>query len=256
MSIIGKYIFNMEFANVSKAYDEKEFIGTISKNVAQNNEHLIMFSDVISILTNEPNEELQALAFQYNQLREKNQHTFIKPNGSTVNYPVLSREEDVVAAIDMFAIALDHLNISEENKETMKNNYFQMLVFDLVTGQKDRNNNNYGLLYNEKTKELRFAPLFDNATIHMPGIPTNLCQINGYFIDNKQMMEVLLNHYSEYTSDFIGNIVENQDNYIKRSNEVAKRVLTPSEQKWVMPIITENLNSLSEVSKKSKRGSI
>ena len=114
----------------------------------------------------------------------------------------------------------------------------------------------YGILYNEETKQLRFSPLFDNSTIHLPGIPENLCQINGFFMDKKQMMSVLINQYGEYTSSIINTIVNNKDEIVKKSGDVAERVLTSKEKNWVMPIITENINVLSEVATKSKRGSI
>ena len=156
----------------------------------------------------------------------------------------------------MFIETLDQLNISEENKKDIKEKYFQMIVFDLITGQKDRNSNNYGLLYNQVTKQMRFSPLFDNSTIHLPGIPENLCQINGFFMDKKQMMSVLLTHYGEYTSNIINSIVDNKDEIVKRSGDVAERVLTSKEKDWVMPIITDNINMLSEVATKCKRGSI
>lgn len=256
MYIIGKHIFDMDFANVSKAYDENGFVGTISENVAKENERLMMYSEIITTLASEQTEEIQQLAFKYKNLRENNIKTFVKPNGDSVTYPVLESEEDMVAAIDMFIETLDQLNISEENKKDIKEKYFQMIVFDLITGQKDRNSNNYGLLYNQVTKQMRFSPLFDNSTIHLPGIPENLCQINGFFMDKKQMMSVLLTHYGEYTSNIINSIVDNKDEIVKRSGDVAERVLTSKEKDWVMPIITDNINMLSEVATKSKRGSI
>ena len=253
MYIIGKHVFEYDFADVYKAYTENEFLGTISENVAQDNEKLMMFSTVVSTLMEEPNEELKIIATKYQSLRNNNIRTFTKPNGETVDYPFLDADDEIYEAINMFSVVLDQLNLSEENKHDIKEKYFQMMIFDLITGQKDRNNNNYGLIYNDETKQLRFSPLFDNSTIHLPGIPQNLCQINGYFADRKQMMEVLINKFSEYTLPLFDKIAKNHDEIVQRSKKVASNVLNTEQQSWVISTMEEGLQNLTEVSKKHSK---
>lgn len=253
MYIIGKHVFEYDFADVYKAYTENEFVGTISENVAQDNEKLMMFSTVVSTLLEEPNEELKIIASKYQTLRNNNIRTFNKPNGETVNYPYLEDEDQIYEAINMFSVVLDQMNISNENKHVIKEKYFQMMFFDLITGQKDRNNNNYGLIYNEETKQLRFSSLFDNSTIHLPGIPQNLCQINGYFADRRQMMEVLINRFPEYTLPMVNKIVENHDEIIRRSEKVAGNVLNLEQREWVISTMKDGLQNLTEVSKKHSK---
>lgn len=253
MYIVGKHVFKFDFADVSKAYNGSDFIGTISENVAQDNEILMMFSTIISTLSTEPNEDIQIIAKKYQSLRNNNIRTFNKPNGETVDYPCLENEDEIYDGINMFSIVLDQLNISEENKNEIKEKYFQMLFFDLITGQKDRNNNNYGLLYNEETKRLRFSPLFDNSTIHLPGIPHNLCQINGFFADRRQMMDVLVNRFPEYTLPIVNNLIENNEEIIDKSSRVATEVLKPEQKEWIISTMKDGFQNLTEVTKKHSK---
>lgn len=253
MYIVGKHILGYDFADVSKVYDGDIFVGTISKNVAEENERLIMFSTIVSTLVSEPTNQIKEIATKYQNLRNRNLKTFIKPNGDTVDYPFLDNDDDVYDAIDMFSVVLDQLNIPQENKHEIKEKYFQMMLFDLVTGQKDRNNNNYGLIYNETSKQLRFSPLFDNSTIHLPGIPSNLCQINGYFVDRKQMMDVLVNKYGEYTKPMVDFLVDNQEAIVTKSKRVASEVLKPEQREWVISTMDDGFKSLTEVSKNNKK---
>lgn len=253
MYIVGKHVFGFDLADVSKVYDGDSFVGTISKNVAEENERLMMFSTIISTLLSEPTAQIKEITNKYQNLRNRSIKTFTKPNGDTVDYPFLDNDDDVYDAIDMFPVVLDQLNISDENKHAIKEKYFQMMLFDLVTGQKDRNNNNYGLLYNEKTKQLRFSPLFDNSTIHLPGIPANLCQINGYFVDRTQMMDVLVNKYGEYTKSMVNLLVENQDMIVEKSERIAAEVLKPDQREWVISTMKDGFHSLTEVSKNNDK---
>ena len=54
-------------------------------------------------------------------------------------------------------------SITEEDYKMIENNYFDMLIFDSIISQSERNFKDYGILCNKDTKKYSFAPLFDNV---------------------------------------------------------------------------------------------
>ena len=248
LSIVGKHILDFDIAETLKVYDtDDNAIGIISKNVAKENESLVMFSEVTDAIVKNKNPEIEILYNQVIEMRKRTGQTFYHSNGQLEVRPVLEDEKDIMLAINMFPLSLDYTNINENEKEQIKKDYFKMIVFDLLINQADRNNSNYGIIRNTKTQETRFSTLFDNSTIHIPGIPENYYNLNGCLIDRKQMLICLIDNYPEYVSDIINPIVDNQESILSRTEKVATSVLTPKEQGWVMPLFKNNLETMKEV---------
>ena len=89
-------------------------------------------------------------------------------------------------------------NQNEAALECFRKNYFQMLVFDLLTGQTDRTMDNYGILVSEGTEEYRFAPLFDNANLVKPNLPKHIYTLNYVAMDRMRILRVLMENHSGY----------------------------------------------------------
>ena len=248
ISIVGKHVLGFDVADTLKVYDENDnAIGIISKNVAKEHESLMMFSKITDVIMENKNPELEALYSQVVEMRNRTNQKFYNSKSQEFIRPVLEDEKDIITAINMFPLALDFINIPEHEKEQIKKDYFKMIVFDLIINQADRNNSNYGIIYNEETKETRFSPLFDNSTIHIPGIPDNLCNLSGCLIDRRRMISCLLDNYPEYVNDIINPIVDNKENILTRAETIASRELTPQEQGWFMPLFKNNINTIAEI---------
>ena len=253
LSVVGRNILNIDIAETLKVYDENDnAIGIISKNVAKENETLMMFSDITDVIGKEKTPELEVLFNQVLDMRKRTGKVFYHSNGQPEEKPVLEDEKDIMLAINMFPTSLDYINIPEEEKEQIKKDYFKMIVFDLLINQADRNNSNYGIIYNSETGKTRFSTLFDNSTIHIPGVPDNYCSLNGCLIDRKQMISCLIDNYPEYVSDIINPIVDNQESILTRTEKLSQQVLTPKEQEWFMPLFRNNINTLTEISKEKR----
>ena len=247
LSIVGKYVLGFDVAETLKVYDENNnAIGIISKNVAKENESFMMFSNVCDAIMENKNPELEVLYKQVVDMRNRTNQTFYNSKGEAFERPVLEDEKDIMLVINMFPMSLDYINIPEQEKEQIKKDYFKMIVFDLLINQADRNNSNYGIIHNNATKETRFSTLFDNSTIHIPGIPENYCNLNGCLIDRKQMIFCLLNNYPEYVSDIINPLVDNKEVILSKTEKVAQQELTSKEQEWFMPLFRKNINTMAE----------
>lgn len=248
LSIVGKHILNFDIADTLKVYDvNNNSIGIISKNVAGEKESLMMFSSITDVIVENKTPELEVLYNQVIDMRNRTSQTFYHNNGEPFERPVLEDEKDILLAINMFPMSLDYINIPQEEKEQIKKDYFKMIIFDLLINQADRNNSNYGIIHNNETKQTRFSTLFDNSTIHIPGILENYYNLNGCLIDRRQMISCLLDHYPEYVNDIINPIVDNQESILSRTEKVSEKVLTQQEQEWFMPLFRNNLNTMKEV---------
>lgn len=249
ISTLGKHVLGVNVADIFKAYNNGEFLGTISKNVAGENETLIMLSAIIETLLEEKKPEVIEIASQINNIKNKNIQQFPKKNGVIEERAVLEDEEDIKQIIEMFPKALDLISVPSEQRDNIKKEYFKMIIFDILTNQVDRNNDNYGIVYDKKNGTTRFSELFDNSTIYIPGLPNTHYCLNGFLIDRRLLMGCLLDNYGEYVNDIVAPIVENREAVLEKSRSLSQKTLTPSEQEMFMPLFEKNLNDVCEMTK-------
>lgn len=65
----------------------------------------------------------------------------------------------------------------------IENAIITMVLFDILIGQTDRGQGNYGLLVDWNTKTAKLAPLFDNATLKKPGLDEWLNGFNRLLVE-------------------------------------------------------------------------
>jgi len=106
-----------------------------------------------------------------------------------------------------------------------------MLVYDALIANRDRNPSNYGVIVNHETGDVRFAPLYDNCTslgISMASHRLDKCfDSNGNIIDNEHLNTVIHKH-------FVGKIT------LERFSQYQdKRVWDRQEEKRILSLIEE-----------------
>lgn len=247
ISTLGKLILNTNIAKIYKAFDGETFVGTISENVAKEDETLMMLSDIVETLLEKNNPEVRNIANSINSIKQNNMKKFYKKDGTILERAVVENEEDICQIIDMLPIALDLINVPSEQREEIKRNYFKMLVFDVLTNQVDRNNNNYGIVHNKKSRTSRFADLFDNSAIYIPGLPQTHYNLNGFLIDRKLFFACLMDNYGEYVNDIVVPIVENKEILVERTEGLSRRSLSEQEQQFFMPLFKKNIEMVCEI---------
>lgn len=73
----------------------------------------------------------------------------------------------------------------------------KMVLFDILIGQTDRGQGNYGLLVDWNSKTARLAPLFDNATLKKPGMDENLNGLNRLLVNRDLLVECTYNLWQD-----------------------------------------------------------
>ena len=73
----------------------------------------------------------------------------------------------------------------------------KMVLFDIIIGQTDRGQGNYGVLVDWSLKTARLAPLFDNATLKKPGMDESLNGLNRLLVNRDLLAECAYNLWQD-----------------------------------------------------------
>lgn len=90
----------------------------------------------------------------------------------------------------------DILEIVEESKmidtNDTKEKFWDMFVIDAIIGNTDRHNGNWGFILNNKTNEIRFAPIYDCGSCLTPMLEDK--EMNG--LNETELKNIAINCYS------------------------------------------------------------
>ncbi|MED4571769.1 HipA domain-containing protein [Brevibacillus agri] len=116
---------------------------------------------------------------------------------------------------------------------------YKMMVFDTLIGNTDRHQDNFGIIRNEKTNEIRFAPFYDNSSSLGRELPQHKIML---MMRDKQMFDAYL--FGRKSSSLIkwGNIQQHEKlNIFSLFQKI--RECTPEISKYVSRIeqLSDNL---------------
>lgn len=161
---------------------------------------------------------------------------------SSENLTVANTREDYKLIVDYGLNILKSLpSILEEDYKKIENKYFDMLIFDSLINQSERNFKDYGILCDKVTKRYSFAPLFDNV---FPSILKNndVISINGIMCNRYELIECLFYNYYDNIKDRVSAILENKNKYLKTIDIILKYNVDSTTYNMMMNNIITNLN--------------
>lgn len=79
----------------------------------------------------------------------------------------------------------------------LESSIVKMVLFDIIIGQTDRGQGNYGVLVDWSSKTARLAPLFDNATLKKPGMDESLNGLNRLLVNRDLLAECAYNLWQD-----------------------------------------------------------
>ena len=105
------------------------------------------------------------LLYDFEHIKNKYSEDLQKANINISKNQTPSDKESVhIFPIEEIINQFNNNDILKSNKE-FQDKFWDMFVVDCLIANSDRNNNNWGLLYNENNKTYTFAPMFDNAAV-------------------------------------------------------------------------------------------
>ena len=137
-------------------------------------------------------------------------------------------------------------SILEEDYQKLEEKYFDMLIFDSIINQSERNFKDYGILCDKITKRYSYAPLFDNVN---PSILKNndVISVNGITCNRYELMECLFYNYYDKIKTKVTEIFDNKDRYIKNIDIILKCNVDLSNYNMMMNNIITNINYLERL---------
>ena len=161
---------------------------------------------------------------------------------SSENLTVANTKEDYKLIIEYGLNILKSLpSILEEDYKKIETKYFEMLIFDSLINQSERNFKDYGILCDKETQRYSFAPLFDNV---FPSILKNndVFSLNEITCNRYELIEYLFYNYYDKIKDKVTKILENKNNYLKTIDIILKYNVDSSSYNMMMNNIITNLN--------------
>ena len=155
---------------------------------------------------------------------------------------VANTKEDYKTIIDYGLNVLKSLpSMLEEDYQKIEKKYFDMLLFDSLINQSERNFKDYGILCDKETKRYSFAPLFDNV---FPSILKNndIIIINGITCNRYELIECLFYNYYDKIKDRVEKILSKKDRYLQNIDIILKYNLDLSTYNMMLNNIITNLN--------------
>lgn len=162
---------------------------------------------------------------------------------------VANTKEDYKTIIEYGLNVLKSLpSMLEEDYQTIEKKYFDMLLFDSIINQSERNFKDYGILCDKETKRYSFAPLFDNV---FPSILKNndIIIINGITCNRYELIECLFYNYYDKIKDRVEKILSKKDRYLQNIDIILKYNLDLGNYNMMLNNMITNLNYFERLNK-------
>lgn len=162
---------------------------------------------------------------------------------------VANTKEDYKTIIEYGLNILKSLpSMLEEDYQTIEKKYFDMLLFDSIINQSERNFKDYGILCDKETKRYSFAPLFDNV---FPSILKNndIIIINGITCNRYELIECLFYNYYDKIKDRVEKILSKKDRYLQNIDIILKYNLDLGNYNMMLNNMITNLNYFERLNK-------
>lgn len=167
----------------------------------------------------------------------------------TSNLTVANTKNDYKLVIDYGLNILKSLpSILEEDYKTIEEKYFDMLIFDALISQSERNFKDYGIICNKETKRYSYAPLFDNV---FPSILKNndIISLNDITCNRYELIEHLFYDYHDKIKNRVDKLLENKNKYLQNIDVILKYNLDFNSYNMILNNIIANFNYFERLKK-------
>lgn len=161
---------------------------------------------------------------------------------SSEKLTVANTKEDYKLIIDYGLNILRSLpSMLEEDYNKLEEKYFDMLIFDCLINQSERNFKDYGIICDKETKRYTYAPLFDNV---FPSFLKNndVVIVNGITCNRYELIECLFYNYYNKIKTRIEKILQNKDRYMKNIDIILKYNVDITTYNMMINNIITNIN--------------
>lgn len=214
-----------------RGYFNKDWIRLNKKYLVKYNDDIYPDQDIMEKIAMLIHHELGVNTVNVNLIKHD-----IKGNGCMVEN-FLEEPSEVLIEIDdrMSLIRSDKVNMdisksfwhvykkfdviaNENSQETndLRKSYHKMIMADCLTNNEDRYLRNVGIVYDEKTKQSRLSPSYDNG-LSFSSFPSNRevnCVVANEVFEAKDVMKYLYQYHLDDIKDVVTNYKNNFSNIL------------------------------------------
>ena len=162
---------------------------------------------------------------------------------------VIEDEMSLKTLIDLgYNIVFEEYDMTEEEKSKFKKDYLNMIIFDFITNQMDRNSENVGIIVDKKDK-VSLAPLYDNGcVIDEEHLNKNSTRFLMKIVNREKLIKVLIKYYMDEVKDFVYKFINNKEVNNNIMN-IINTYLTEKDSVWYSGIVDLNIKNLKNIVK-------
>ena len=131
--------------------------------------------------------------------------------------------------------------ITENNFLECRKQYLNTLLFDYLINITERNAFSVGILYDEKIKKYRMAPLFSNGNIRDTKEDNTIRLITGDLVDRDTLINVLMDEYYSSISLFASSLKLYKNGYLAALDTIITQNTYEEHAKFLKTIINESV---------------
>lgn len=239
------YLLNVNYAKTFRVFDENmNPNGILSVSAVNKNERFLTFEEALRFVKEESTSfNLRTELEDYHDKKIKHGLKVAKSN------------EDYISNLEyVFKLFRALPDIKKENIESLKKEYLNMKVFEILTNSLNNNLNNIGLIVNkEKIKyTYRLAPSYNKCTVSIPSITKSQTICNFYIVEKKVLLATIVNNYYDYVKELVNLIVDNKNTLVPICNQVIQEHLDFKEYSNYLEIIKNNIVMIDTVVREKK----
>ncbi len=240
------YLLNIDYAKTYRIFDgNMEPTGILNVTFEGKNERFLNLEETLRFIKEESpkftltqeliNTHDKKIRFGLKEIRTKEEY-----------------KENIEYVINLFKALPD---ITEENIASLKHDYLNMKIFELLTNSINNNLSNIGIIINKETSKYtyRLSPSYNKYTISLPTIDETKTICNFNIVTKKDLLKTLITNYYRDIKELLSLIVNNQKTLIPIINQVIKEHLEFEEYNKYSQVVKDNIAMISEqVTEKKK----
>jgi len=234
------YLLNIPYANTYRIFDSKmEPMGILNISFNKPNERFLNLEEALHFIKEESSKfNIKSELLDYH---DKN----IKRGLRLIENPK-DIKDNLEYVFKLFSALPD---ITKDNIESLKQDYLNMKIFELLTNSIDNNLSNIGLIVNKETLTYtyRLSPSYNKYTIESDNLREEQTICNFHIVEKRTLLETIVNNYYKDVRDLLSLIVNNKETLFNIIDQVIKEHLSFDEYNKYLSLVTNNFKMITEV---------
>ena len=234
------YLLKINYAKTYRVFDSQmEPQGILNISFAHKNERYLNLEETLRFIKEESSKF--TLKTELEAFHDRNIKHGLKNAKSLDDY-----KNSIDYVFKLFSSLPD---ITESNIETLKKDYLNMKVFELLINSLNNNLSNSGIIIDKSTLKYTYelSPSYNKYITSIDSLKSNETIFNFFIVDKKVLLSYLINNYYDDIKELLNLIIDNKDTLIPIINQVITEHLDYKEYNKYYDDIKANVAMIKEL---------